>query len=158
MSLAASGKQTSNVRSARDAASPPVGHQAIQDGVDGGVSTHMNDSATAGGGKSGHSGQRGNRMLFRTRQAHEKEPIAAEDDEEMWGPAGAGELHASSHKGRGEVGSTASPERQQWDTSIELNVDELVRKEVQWLKGEGYLAGSASFHEVRTGASECRCS
>lgn len=85
------------------------------------------------------------------RQAKSNEPIAAEDDEKYWGDGAGEKRDAASSKSDEADGD--DERRDCFDTSAELDVDDMVRKEMQWLKSSGYLAGNASFHLVRLAMS-----
>ena len=46
----------------------------------------------------------------------------------------------------------------EWEAQMELSVDGMVREELKWLKSDGYLAGHATFHEVRAQLYRLQCS
>ena len=53
------------------------------------------------------------------------------------------------HEDAAQARHRTEPSRQQYDTQMDLDVDAMVREELKWLKADGYLAGNASFHQVR---------
>lgn len=78
------------------------------------------------------------KMVYRARSSSAHEPMENEE-----------EKLASGHEKIDNAAEEQRKKGQEWDTDTELDVDAMLRKEVAWLKADGYLAGQASFFEAR---------